>query len=118
MDNKPTSAPQAEIGDAVGFAPLKLDVELYQSHLDDPSIEEADKRELIEVLWSIMVSFVDLGFGIHPAQQAREPHDVGDEIAEGLESSASAMISSTHADKETERATAVASDREEAPHDG
>ena len=122
IDDIATSAPEAEIGDPVGFAPLKLDVELYQSYLDDPSIEDADKRELIDVLWSIVVSFVDLGFGIHPAQQAQEHHDAGDEdfgdeIAEGLESSTSTMISSTHAENETKRAAAVASDREEARHD-
>lgn len=109
MDDKPTSAPEAEIGDPPGFAPLTLDVELYESYLDDPSIEDADKRELIENLWSIMVSFVDLGFGIHPAQQTRVHHDagdenVGDENAEGLEPAAPAMVSSSHAKKEKDRA--------------
>ena len=88
---------------ATGFKPLMLDVELYQRYLDDPSIEDADKRELIETLWSIMVSFVDLGFGIHPAQQAQRHRDPGEEIAEGLEPAAPAMVSSSHAKKEKDR---------------
>ena len=32
----------------------------------------AEKREFLEALWSIIVAFVDLGFGIHPVQQAME----------------------------------------------
>jgi hypothetical protein len=37
---------------------------------EDEDISEDDKRQMIEALWSIMVSFVDLGFGVHPVQQA------------------------------------------------
>ncbi|MEM9963402.1 MAG: hypothetical protein AAF882_20530 [Pseudomonadota bacterium] len=49
---------------------LEVDVERYQHLLDDPALTDAQKREIIEALWSIIVSFVDLGFGVHPAQQA------------------------------------------------
>lgn len=49
---------------------LKLDVDFYQSFLDDTDIPEDKKREFIEALWSIITAFVDLGFGIHPVQQA------------------------------------------------
>jgi len=52
------------------FKPLTLDVELYQAYLDDPSLSDADRQELCSALWSIVTSFVDLGFGIHPLQQA------------------------------------------------
>ena len=41
---------------------LAIDWELYGRYLDDSGLPEADKRLLIETLWSIMVSFVDLGF--------------------------------------------------------
>jgi hypothetical protein len=50
--------------------PLTLDVELYQAYLDDPSLSDADRQELCAALWSVVTSFVDLGFGIHPLQQA------------------------------------------------
>lgn len=55
---------------------LSVDVDYFQSVIDDPSVSESQKREYIENLWSIVVSFVDLGFGVHPLQQARnEKHD-------------------------------------------
>lgn len=60
------------IKDDVGehhYKSLTLDTEHYQSLLDDEDIPEDKKQELIATLWQIVVSFVDLGFGIHPLQQ-------------------------------------------------
>ena len=51
---------------------LTLDVDYYQSLMDDADISEDKKREFVEALWSIVVCFVDLGFGIHPLQQVGE----------------------------------------------
>lgn len=51
---------------------IELDVAYYQQFLDDADITDAQKRELIETLWTIVIQFVDLGFGIHPLQQARD----------------------------------------------
>ncbi|GJL99997.1 MAG: hypothetical protein DHS20C07_16770 [Methyloligella sp.] len=51
---------------------LQLDVEYYQAFLDDEDITDAQKKELIETIWNIVVTFVDLGFGIEPVQQAIE----------------------------------------------
>jgi len=48
---------------------LSIDWEAYLPFFEDEDISDEEKRELIEALWSIMVSFVDLGFGIHPVQQ-------------------------------------------------
>lgn len=48
---------------------LSIDWDAYLPFLENEDISEEQKRELIEALWSIMVSFVDLGFGIHPIQQ-------------------------------------------------
>ena len=33
-------------------------------YLEDQDLSEADKLELIETLWSLVVAFVDLGFGL------------------------------------------------------
>lgn len=52
------------------FKSLTLDVDYYQSFLDDADIPEDKRRELIETLWQIVVNFIDLGFGIHPLQQS------------------------------------------------
>ena len=48
---------------------LTLDLAYYQSHLDSADYTDDEKRALIEALWTIIVAFVDLGYGIHPAQQ-------------------------------------------------
>ncbi|MCV6547729.1 MAG: hypothetical protein OIF56_10685, partial [Cohaesibacter sp.] len=37
---------------------------LYGHHLDESDLSDAEKREFIETLWYLMVSFVDLGFEV------------------------------------------------------
>lgn len=54
---------------------LSIDWELYGTYLEASDLSDEQKREVIEALWSIVISFVDLGFGIHPVQQACEPKD-------------------------------------------
>lgn len=49
---------------------LEIDWALYASMLEDMEASEEDKRELIAILWNIVVAFVDLGFGISSTQQA------------------------------------------------
>lgn len=49
---------------------LSIDWELYGQYLEQSDLADSDKRELIETLWAIVVAFVDLGFGIHPLQNA------------------------------------------------
>lgn len=54
---------------------LTIDWELYASYLDESDLTDDQKKEFIETLWSIVVAFVDLGFGVHPIQQACEQND-------------------------------------------
>ncbi|MEM6890132.1 MAG: hypothetical protein AAF636_18655 [Pseudomonadota bacterium] len=49
---------------------VEIDVEKYQAYLDDPSLGDAQREELLRALWSIISAFVELGFGVHPTQQA------------------------------------------------
>ena len=51
---------------------LSIDWELYGSYLEESDLNDDQKREFIETLWSIAVSFVDLGFGIAPVQTGCE----------------------------------------------
>lgn len=54
-----------------------IDLSPYEALLADSDMSEADKTALLEALWSIVSSFVQLGFGVHPVQQAeamREDH--------------------------------------------
>jgi hypothetical protein len=48
---------------------LQVDWEVYGAMLEASDMTDAQKREFIETIWSIVVSFVDLGFGVHPVQQ-------------------------------------------------
>lgn len=48
---------------------LTLDVAAYQSFLDDAGISEDQKQELLETIWSILTSCIELGFGVHPLQE-------------------------------------------------
>ncbi len=58
--------------DGMQYPSLSIDWEVYASYLDENDLTDDQKREFIETLWNIVVAFVDLGFGIHPVQQACE----------------------------------------------
>lgn len=49
---------------------VEIDVEKYQAYLDDPSLSDDQKEEIIHALWTIIIAFVELGFGVSPTQQA------------------------------------------------
>ncbi len=49
---------------------LSIDYEKYEHYLEDSNLTEAQKQEFLQALWNIIVNFVDLGFGVHPVQQA------------------------------------------------
>ncbi|TYC51889.1 hypothetical protein FMN50_20225 [Rhodobacterales bacterium] len=68
----------AKAGDAKGEHSnvLQVDFEKYMHFLDDPSISDDQKQEFLETIWSILLQFVDLGFGIHPMQQVIEEFDL------------------------------------------
>ncbi len=51
---------------------LVLNWEDWLPYLEDEDASEAEKRQLIETLWSIVVSFVDLGWHIVPEPPAEE----------------------------------------------
>jgi hypothetical protein len=55
--------------DASARPVLTVDVRKYQSLIDDPTLSEAQKEEVLRALWSIVVTFVELGFGVLPLQE-------------------------------------------------
>jgi len=55
--------------DASAKRMLKVDVERYQSYLDDTDMTPAQKEEFLQAMWLIMISFVELGFEVHPIQE-------------------------------------------------
>ncbi len=64
--------------DGMQYPSLSIDWEVYASYLDESDMSDDQKREFIETLWNIVVAFVDLGFGIHPVQQACEQNGKSD----------------------------------------
>lgn len=61
---------------------LHIDVERYQAMLDGSGLDDAQKQQVIEALWSIVVAMVELGFSVDPVSQAcGKDHDLSDEFA-------------------------------------
>lgn len=68
---------------------VTVDIKKYEALLDDPSLSEVQREEFLRALWSIVVSFVELGFGVHPLQEVcgqdsgnccERPKEVFDEV--------------------------------------
>ena len=52
-------ADKKEVGNAADKSPaLTIDYALYEQYLDDSDLTDAQKREFLETLWNIIVSFV------------------------------------------------------------
>lgn len=49
---------------------VTVDYDIYARYFENSNLSEADKRQIIDALWGVIVSFVQLGFGVHPAQSA------------------------------------------------
>lgn len=66
---------------------VEIDVEAYQSLLDQAELTNEQRTEFLEAMWSIIVAFIDLGFDVHPVQQAAaqaEPERQLASIAKGF----------------------------------
>lgn len=61
---------------------LQIDWEFYARFLEESDVSESEKQELLEALWSVVCTFVDLGFGIEPVQQAIESRKLDQLIAD------------------------------------
>lgn len=59
---------------------LQVDWEVYAQMLEASDWSDAQKREFIETIWSLVMTFVDLGYGVHPVQQACGESNSLDEI--------------------------------------
>lgn len=48
---------------------IKVDLERYQAYLDETNMTDAQKEEFLQAMWLVMISFVELGFEMHPVQE-------------------------------------------------
>ena len=51
---------------------LVVDLKEFEHFLEGSGMNEAQKEEFLGIMWNIIINFVDLGFGIHPVQNALE----------------------------------------------
>ena len=64
---RPPMRPPTEVAPAekpAGRPTIHLDPDEWLPYLDDPEATEEEKRQLIDTLWGIVLSFVDLGWAI------------------------------------------------------
>ncbi|BBK42780.1 hypothetical protein STVA_28000 [Allostella vacuolata] len=98
MNNDTLTGLDREFSEAGAAVPpaLELDVERYRGDLAGFDLNEDQQRELLETLWSIMRSFVELGFTVDVCGQV-----FGDEAGGGGDAVESAITTSeTPADGE------------------
>lgn len=67
--HSPVSAETDQLEEPERSPALTIDWESYEHYLEDSDLSEAEKRAFIETMWSIMVSFVDLGFNLSPTRK-------------------------------------------------
>lgn len=68
MTNNKTGETTDQRSQALGF-----EADEFQRLIDDVNIPDEQKREFLKTLWNIVVTFVDLGFGMEATQQAMRP---------------------------------------------
>ena len=68
-DDTRTGSITAENPKEIQFPPLRFDPEAYVEYVKDADLSEKEAHELLEAIWVIMTSFVDMRFGTHPFQQ-------------------------------------------------
>ncbi|MEM8761142.1 MAG: hypothetical protein AAGE83_12615 [Pseudomonadota bacterium] len=49
---------------------LEVDLDQFQHRLDSAGMTEARRSEYLQLVWSIVLQFVDLGYQLHPVQQS------------------------------------------------
>ncbi|MFH1555502.1 MAG: hypothetical protein ABII76_11630 [Pseudomonadota bacterium] len=85
----------------IGFPALVFDPAEYRKFVEDSDLTDAQQQELLGALWVIIVGFVDLGFHIHPVQQALDARE-GDvnKTQVALAADSPPMVSCGHAFKQ------------------
>ena len=75
-DQKQSGDNANKVDEKRGHTPtLLVDYAKYEKMLEESDLSENQKQEFLETLWSVVVSFVDLGFGVHPLQQCQEDNE-------------------------------------------
>lgn len=65
-----TQTNRTDADNPIPYPALTMDWDIFGDFLDNSNLSDDEKREFAETIWYIVVTFVDLGFGIEPVQQA------------------------------------------------
>lgn len=57
---------------AIGPPALAFECKKYRQFVEHYDLNEIEQHELLNVLWNMVVQFVDMGFGLHPIQKAMD----------------------------------------------
>lgn len=68
--NIPPQTSISETGPPESHLTIQFDAREFAHFLAESDLTEDEKLEYIRTIWNIVMQFVDLGFGIHPVQQA------------------------------------------------
>ncbi|GEM_PF-4911845 len=90
---------------ALAAKALAFDPERYRHHIAHLNMSEEAQTELMAVVWRMMQSFVDLGFGEDATQLARI---AGDKQSAGREAVGTGTLGCGYADRANERPLAGA----------
>jgi hypothetical protein len=74
--------PEHEPPDTPGYTSTPpCDPDKYRVYLEDTELTEDQQRQYLKTLWSIMATFVELGFGLDSVQRViPAPHETGREL--------------------------------------
>ncbi len=103
--NENLPKPTAHEREPTPYPALEIDYDYYEQYLDDSELSHKEKRELIAAIASIMMAFVDLGFGIKASQH---PLDEGDILPENSPLIAADLIYSEYSKEQKDDKDAVA----------
>lgn len=56
--------------DGKRFKTISIDYECYGHYLENAGLNDAQKREILDALWTVIVGFVDLGFEVRPGTKS------------------------------------------------
>lgn len=72
------SAASKDEAETSSFVP---DEQKYYAYLDDPGLTDEQKSQIIQVMWSMAITSVEICFGSHPVQLASgKPEDLLNEL--------------------------------------
>lgn len=93
MTDNNNSTTNLPIQTPVTFPKLEIDYKKFEKELENSNYTDDQKREYLQILWSFVVDCVDMGFSIHPVQQACEQKLVSNKL---LTSNFRNVVSSNH----------------------